>query len=494
MMSPLPVRLLTIVVLSKPIFRMHRIVLTACLSTCAFVAQAQQADPIVMRVGDHNVTRSELEYNFNKNNSEDVLDAKALEEYVPMFIDYRLKVQAALDARMDTLSTYQAEFRMYRDQQILPLLVTDIDREQETKAYYQQMLDALNGKDLRLPAHIFLRVSQNDSQEQQDKQKARIDSLYKVLQEGGDFAETAQKFSEDPRTAARGGELMWCGPGQLIPDFESVMYKLEKGQVSEPFLSSVGYHIVRLNDVKPLEPYDTLRPQILNYLESRGLNERLAKASVDSMARQQGISPEDLMDQESERLCAQDNDLKYLVQEYHDGLLLYEYCKTHIWDPAERDSAGMEQFFKKNKKRYKWDTPHFYGMLYYTRQSGDVKAVKKLLKRVDEKDWTSEVRRQMNADSVTVRMEQRLFVKGENASVDSLVFGVKQGKTAPRADYPYTGVVGRKLKKGPKRMVEVASQVKNDYRAACEEKAVKELREKYVVEVYDDVLKTVNNH
>lgn len=473
---------------------MNRILLSACLSACALVAQAQQADPIVMRVGSHNVTRSEFEYNFNKNNSEDVVDSKALEEYVPMFIDYRLKVQAALDAHMDTLSTYQAEFRMYRDQQILPLLVTDVDRENETKAYYQQMLDALNGKDLRLPAHIFLRVSQNDSQEQQNKQKARIDSIYSLLQGGADFTEVAKANSEDFRSAARGGELMWCGPGQLIPDFEEVMYKLEKGQTSEPFLSSVGYHIVRLNDVKQLEPYDTLRPQILNYLESRGLSERLAKASVDSMARQQGISPEDLMDKESDRLCAQDDELKYLIQEYHDGLLLYEYCKTHIWDPAEQDSVGMEQFFKKNKKRYQWDTPHFYGMLYYAKNPADVKRVKKVLKGVDEKDWTAEVRKQMNADSVMVRMEQRLFVKGENANVDSLVFGVKQGKTTPRTDYPHTGVVGRKLKKGPKKMTEVAAQVKNDYRAVCEDQAVKELRQKYTYEVYDDVLKTVNKH
>ena len=142
------------------------------------MAQAQQADPIVMRVGNHDVTRSEFEYNFNKNNSEDVVDAKALEEYVPMFVDYRLKVQAALDARMDTLSTYQAEFRMYRDPQILPLLVADVDREQETKANYQQMVDALGGKDLRLPAHIFLRVAQSSPQEVQDRQKARIDSIY----------------------------------------------------------------------------------------------------------------------------------------------------------------------------------------------------------------------------------------------------------------------------------------------------------------------------
>ncbi len=461
---------------------------------CAMSAHAQIEDPIVMRVGNHQVTRSELEYNFNKNNSEDALDPKALEEYIPLFINYRLKVQAALDAKMDTLSSYQAEYRMYRDQQIRPLLVDDVVREQEVKNYYQQMLASLNGHDLRLPAHIFLRVLQNGTDQEQLKQKMHADSIYNLLQQGADFATLAKEYSQDFQSARQGGELMWCGPGQLIPEFEQVMYDLEKGEVSKPFLSSVGYHIVRLNDVKQLESYDVLRPQILNYLESRGLSDRLSKASVDSLTRLQDVTPNQLMDMETERLCAQNNELKYLIQEYHDGLLLYEYCKTKIWDPAERDTVGMQKYFKKNKKRYAWNTPHFYGMLYFTKQAGDVKKVRKLVKKIAEKDWIPVVRQQMNVDSVMVRMEQRLFEKGENAVLDSLAFGVKQNKTTIRADFPYAGLVGRKLKKRPSVWTDVANQVKADYQAYREQIAVDELRKKYTVEVYKKVLKTVNRH
>ncbi len=457
-------------------------------------AQAQQTDPVVMKIADYRVSRSEFEYNFNKNNSEDALDRKAIEEYVPLFVNYRLKVQAALDAHMDTLSSYLSEFRMYRDQQIRPLLVQETDREQEVKAYYQQMLDHLNGKDLRLPAHIFLRVPQNGTAEQQALQKARIDSIYNELKQGADFESLARQLSQDPQSARQGGQLIWCGPGQLIPEFEDVMYKLNKGEISEPFLSSVGYHIVRLNDQKQLEPYDTLRTQILNYLERRGLSDRLAKTAVDSLARQQGITSDELMDRETERLCSQDDDLKYLIQEYHDGLLLYEYCKTQIWDPAERDTVGMEKYFKKNKKQYNWDTPHFYGMLYHTKQADQVGAVKKLIKKAQEKEWTSIVRKTMNADSVQVRMEQRLFALGENALVDSLAFGVKEGKTKLRTDFPHVGLEGRKLKKGPKVWTDVAAQVKEDYRNERENAVVEDLREKYGVEVNNDILETVNNH
>ncbi len=473
--------------------RIFAAVIAGCLMATGN-CRAQQDDPVVMRIGDYQVSRSEFEYNFNKNNSEDAQDRKAIGEYVPLFVNYRLKVQAALDAHMDTLSSYQSEFRMYRDQQIRPLLVQEPDREQEAKAYYEKMLNALGGKDLRLPAHIFLRVQQNSTAEQQASQKTRIDSIYNALKQGADFETLARQLSQDPQSARQNGQLMWCGPGQLIPEFEEVMYKLNKGEISEPFLSSVGYHIVRLNDQKQLEPYDTLRPQILNFLESRGLSDRLAKTAVDSLAKQRGITPAQLMDEETERLCAQDNDLKYLIQEYHDGLLLYEYCKTQIWDPAEKDTLGMEKYFKKNKKQYAWSTPHFYGMLYHTKQADHIKTVKNLTKKAPEKEWTRIVRKQMNADSVQVRMEQRLFTQGENATVDSLAFGLKEGKTKTRTDFPYAGLVGRKLKKGPKVWTDVAAQVKEDYRNKQEEAAVEALREKYSVVVDEEVLKTVNNH
>ena len=94
-------------------------------------AIAQSADPVVMKINGKDVTRSEFEYNFNKNNTDGVIDKKSVEEYAELFINYKLKVEAALDAKFDTLSSYQQEFRSYRDQQIRPLLVTPEAEEAE---------------------------------------------------------------------------------------------------------------------------------------------------------------------------------------------------------------------------------------------------------------------------------------------------------------------------------------------------------------------------
>ena len=94
---------------------MKRIFVTLALGVAAFIASAQE-DPIVMRINGTPVTRSEFEYNYNKNNSEGVIDKKNVEEYVELFVNYKLKVLAALDDHLDTLSSYQKEFRQYRDQ------------------------------------------------------------------------------------------------------------------------------------------------------------------------------------------------------------------------------------------------------------------------------------------------------------------------------------------------------------------------------------------
>ncbi len=454
-----------------------------------------QDDPIVMKIAGKPVSRSEFEYNYNKNNTENVIDKKDLDEYVQLFINYKLKVQAAEDAKMDTAKSFIDEFHTYRNQQIMPLLVPEGAEEVEVRNYYDGMLKQLDGRDLRLPAHIFLRVPQKSTEEEQAVKKARIDSIYQALKDGASFADLAKKYSEDPQSAAHGGDLTWFGPGQLVPEFEKVMYALEKGETSEPFLSTVGYHIVYLKDRKQLEPFEELKPQIQRFLESRGMGDRLAKQATDSLAKVRNLTAEQLLDAETDRLCAQDMELKYLVQEYHDGLLLYEISKQKIWDPAAKDTAALERYFKGNKKKYAWDIPHFYGMPYYASKQQDVKAVQKLLKGVPEKKWTISVRDAFNKDSITVRMEQpRLFAKGENAFVDSLVFKVREGKAKPRKDYPYAAVIGRKLKKGPQRWTDISAQVVADYQAECDQKFIEDLREHYEVVLYPEVISTVNKH
>ena len=455
---------------------------------------AAQEDPVVMRINGVPVTRSEFEYNYNKNNSEGVIDKKDVKEYVELFVNYKLKVQAALDDHLDTLSSYQKEFRQYRDQQIRPLLVPEGAKEKECRAYYDGMIARLEGKQLLQPAHILIHLTQDATDEQQAAAKVRIDSVYQALKDGADFAELAKKVSQDPGSAARGGMLPWIGPNQLVKEFEDVAYSLEVNEISEPFLMPFGYDIIKLMGKKDLESYDELHDMIMRYLDGQGIENHLAQQVLDSIAGQNEKTVEQILDEKTEEFCAKDNELKYLVQEYHDGLLLYEECNSKIWEPAAKDTLALTNYFKKNKKQYAWDEPHFSGMAYYCKNAADVDAVKKLVKKLPQDKWMSTIRETFNKDSIMVRVERRVFKKGDNANIDKLAFKVKDAELKPVKNYPYVGVFGKVLKKGPAEWTDVSNQVISDYQRLKEDEFVADLRKRYTFEIDEAVLETVNNH
>ena len=477
---------------------MKKLFLISCalLSSLLSVAQ-KEADPVVMTVANEPITRSEFEYNFNKNNTEDVVDKKTVREYADLYAIYKMKVRAALDAKMDTISSFQKEFKHYRDMQIRPLLVPEVVIEQQCQDYYNGMLEMLEGKDLIRPAHILVMVSQKASPQEQEAKRQLADSIYNAIVQGEDFERLALEKSDDTQSAREGGALPWIGPGNTLQEFEDVAYSLQVGEMSKPFLSPVGYHIIKMLDRKQLEPFDTLHPQIHRFMEQRGVHERLASNALDSISKKYAgkYTTEQILDIETERLCKENQELKYLVKEYHDGLLLYELCSTQIWEPAKTDTLGLEKYFKTNKKQYQWDTPHFSGMMFYCKNQKDVKTVKKLLsKEKDDSKWISLVREHYNKDSVMVRMDKRLFVKGTNNNVDALVFKVKNTEIKAIDGYPYVGFVGKILKKGPAKWTDVGAKVIQDYQKHRENEYVEKLRKQYPVVINEEALSTVNKH
>ena len=324
---------------------------------CAFAATvgAQTSDPVVMTVNGQNVTRSEFEYSYNKNNGDDVIEKTSVEQYVPLFVNYKLKVAAALDARLDTLASFKAEFAKYRDQQVRPTIVTSEDVENEARRIYDDRLKMIGDRGLIRPAHILLRLAQKASSEAQDSAKQRIDSIYACLQRGEDFADLATRFSQDPGSAKRGGMLPWICTGQTLKEFEDVAFALNKGETSKPFLSPVGYHIVKMTDRKQLEPYDSLRANIITFIEKRNLRDAIAMRKVGEMVKSSDgrLTAAEVMQQRADSLAKADEAMKYLIQEYHDGLLLFEVSNREVWEKAAADSVGQMKWYKKyRRKRY----------------------------------------------------------------------------------------------------------------------------------------------
>ena len=324
---------------------------------CAFAATAgaQTSDPVVMTINGQNVTRSEFEYSYNKNNGDEVIEKTTVEQYVPLFVNYKLKVAAALDARLDTLASFKQEFAKYRDQQVRPTIVTSEDVENEARKIYDDRQKMIGDKGLIRPAHILIRLAQKASSAAQDSAKARIDSIYACLRSGADFADLATRLSQDPGSAKRGGLLPWICIGQTLKEFEDVAFSLNKGEMSKPFLSPVGYHIVKMTDRKQLEPYDSLRANIITFIEKRNLRDAIAQRKVSEMVKSSDgrLTAAEIMQQRADSLAKVDETMKYLIQEYHDGLLLFEVSNREVWEKAAADSVGQMKWYKKyRKKRY----------------------------------------------------------------------------------------------------------------------------------------------
>lgn len=473
---------------------MRKILFAALLLAATAVSAQTQDDPVVMTINGQPVLRSEFEYSYNKNNADGVIDKKSVEEYVDLFVNYKMKVQAAKDAHLDTLKSFKDEFASYRDQQIRPAFIEDADLEAEAQRIYAETkhrIDSMGG--MVKPSHILIMVNQRATDEQQKVAKERIDSVYQALQNGADFALMAKKVSDDKGSARNGGELPWITKGQTLPDFEKVAFGLEPGQMSAPVLTQAGWHIIKMMEKGVFFPYDSVRTDILRFIDQRGLREAIVDRKLAELAEKENTTAEKLLEDKKNEMVAADSDLKYLIQEYHDGLLAFEIGNQKVWDKAAKDEAGLAAYFKKNKKKYAWEEPRFKGMAYHVKVKDDVKAVKKAVKGLPFDQWADKLRTTFNNDSVLrIRVEKGIFKKGDNALVDREIF--KKDTTVKALDkFPIDAVYGKKLK-APENYQDVRGQVVVDYQEQLEKEWVADLRRRYAVKVDEEVLKTVNKH
>jgi peptidyl-prolyl cis-trans isomerase SurA len=253
----------------------------------------------------------------------------------------------------------------------------------------------------------------------------------------------------------------------------------------------VGYHIIKLKDKKQLDPYDSLRADIHKFIERRSLRKQIAQNRLKDIAEKKNETEQQVMDARADSISAIDQNMKYLIQEYHDGLLLYEASNRAVWEKAANDEAGLQKFFKKYKKKYAWDEPRFKGIAYYTKDVADIKAVQKAVKGKKFDEWAKILRTTFNNDSVLrIRVNKGIFKKGDNGLVDKMKFGIADAKVKEIKGFPNTAVFGKVLKT-PEEMADVKALVVADYQEAMEKDWVAGLRAKYPIEVNWDIINQI---
>lgn len=182
-------------------------------------------------------------------------------------------------------------------------------------------------------------------------------------------------------------------------------------------------------------------------------------------------------------------EFRTVINEFSDGLLLYEVKNRNIWERARNDEAGLKDYFYKNRKKYKLDQPHFKGMIIYAKDELSLSKAEALAKKEKTFEKLIEgVRSSINNESILVRIEPGLWTKGENLYVDYKIYGERE----PSAyhEFPYFTVLGKTIKK-PEEYKDVKTEVELDYQNKLEGEWSAYLKSKYKVNINKSVLETI---
>ena len=322
------------------------------------------------------------------------------------------------------------------------------------------------------------------------EKKAQIEEIAKKVTKDN-FAEVAKMESDDRGSSSRGGELGWFGKGMMVKEFEDAAFGLQPGEMSKPVRTQYGWHIILKEDERGIQPLDSIRPQILRQVQRDDRMKEAEKSFIAKVRREYNLPAEmsdaDVKAYADEHLEAKYPDLKNLVQEYHDGILLFEVSLREVWDKAAKDTAGLENYFKANKKKYTWESPRWKGYVLQCKDKSSAKAAQVIVKSANPDSIQSYIARRINNDSVTnVKVQHGLWEQGKNPAVDKFGLKVKNAEFKANEQLPVVVCLGKKLK-APEVWSDEKGKVTTDYQDFLETEWIKKLREKYPVEINQEV-------
>ena len=195
-----------------------------------------------------------------------------------------------------------------------------------------------------------------------------------------------------------------------------------------------------------------------------------------------------MFDVEKENIKKENVDLRNLLKEYSDGLLLFEISNEYVWEKAASDTLGLRKYYEANSSKYKWELPHYRGLIVYCKKEEDYKKIENILKSNTEERAEEIIKDQFNiSKNGDVRIEKGLYSQGVKDALDDKVFHIIKYNDKT---YPYVSVRG-KVVKAPQCYQDVKGPVTADYQNYLESEWVKSLRSKYTYKVYGDVIKKI---
>lgn len=585
---------------------MKRTILT--LLTLAMMVGVKAQDKPLLVIDGEPIMQSEFMYIYEKNNQETTIDHKSVDEYLNLFINFRLKVHEAEMLGLDTTTAFRTELDGYRKQAIPKYMVYEAGEDSMARLSYAHMckerraahivvrcpMDAhpdtvaaalarINDARARVttgkttmvkkgkkmvsvtsPVEDFFAVAREVSEdpsleqtegelgwiptfryvwplekavyetpvgqvsevfrsgfgfhialveEERDHEevsashimkmvprgndaaaviaKQQIDSLYQLVLAGADFAEIAAANSDDKGSAIRGGALGWFSHGQMVKPFEDAAFGMQNvGDICAPIFSNYGWHIILLQGRRGVQPFEEVESDIRRRVSMDERHREVNKAFVESIRKEYNLSADMSDDEvlaiENANLENKYPELKNLMKEYHDGILLFDVSLKNVWDKASQDTLGLTEYFAAHKSDFKWDAPRFKGYVVYCKDKASAKIAKTIIRSAHPDSVGSYLDQRVNTDSIRyVRVERGVYAQGTKPAVDKYLW--KTGNYEPSEEFPVVFLVGKKLK-APEAYTDERGKVVSAYQDALEAKWIEELRAKYSVVVNDEAL------
>jgi peptidyl-prolyl cis-trans isomerase SurA len=431
-----------------------------------------------------------------------------------------------------------------------------------------KVTDSRDNKGEVTVAHIMILNPSDANDDAKLKAKQTIDDISKKLQQGESFEALASQFSEDKSTAVKGGVLQRFGTGQLSSEaFESVAFSLENsGDISQPFESGFGWHIVKLIEKHPVKSFADSKSELENKIKrdersiiitntlasklktkytievNKTQYKNIEKTVTDAIYSQTWELPKDdisikddvldidktkkvatmsfasyIQSQQKnkqttkpvtklvselfeswkgEQLIAYytDNlerefpDFKNVMDEYRDGLLLFDLMEKEIWDKSKTDTIGLQNFYNLNKSKYNWKERFDVDIL----SSTDATVMESAQKMIQKGKSIEYIKSKFNKkDKVAIMVKSGLFEK--NYDILDKISNLTIGSNNMYKDANYSFVVHVKNIKPAeiKALEDCKSKVINDYQQYLESTWVDELKKEFKININTAVFENV---
>lgn len=410
-------------------------------------------------------------------------------------------------------------------------------------------------------AHIMI-LNPKDDEVEKDAQKT-INEIYQKIQQGEKFEDLAKQFSEDKSSSSKGGVLNRFGSGQLSSEeFESFAFSLKNsGDISIPFQSQFGWHIIKLIEKHPIKTLDEMKSELENKVGkddrskkiTASLNEKLrkkysykrdnkqfaaisklvtndiyeskwiqpenakdftaplvtintkkveGKTFIDYLDKQQkaGLKTkpisklledlyskfldEQLTNYYDENLENDFPDFANVMEEYRDGLLLFDLMEKEIWERAKTDTIGLKNFYDKHKMEHVWKKRIEATIISSTKEDM-IKKAQALLKKNTE---PQAIKDKLNVNNVIhVMTNSGLFEEGSDALPKSTNYKLGISDIFKEGEYYFVINVKKIIPESVKTLEECKGKIVNEYQQSLEQHWVDDLKKEFTVKINSDV-------